>query len=458
MTAVEKYLPAYRRALDNHERKHPHWRIEVLVSLIKWSLRSLQRYIEDDRESKITRDEPLVELHYPVGWNWKPRGECDIARGGHIFGKITKKNTAGKRTAVRTLSKIMVNQLNATALADVTHWAWYEKLNNYYTPVLPAELSGKLNAIKDKRARREAFDELVRPFSIGAASIDYGDMKFKDGAWLPKQVTRELANIGNLMDIPRIAFSAEVNGRQIEMCLVFQIHPLIADYDEKKAYHPITVGLFIEPQFSGGNIVTQTPADWPRSDRETLWTGILHSVDQIVGKLVPASESEESVILSVNARLKVPANWWRPENRSAAIKQIADAHSVAGELIGISVQAAGSGIEKHGHDACPVCGWIHDTGFTQIKIGGFEAVSLSGLLPDIVRLVHQAHEKGFAGVSTKDGDLLKTCGGYRHPCKAFDDLKRRREYKLLFDTRKRGFISLRGAVGINRNKSEAGSE
>ena len=109
-------------------------------------------------------------------------------------------------------------------------------------------------------------------------------------------------------------------------------------------------------------------------------------------------------------------------------------------------------------EACPVCGWIHDAGLTQIKIAGADPISLSGLLPDIVRLVHRAHEKGLAGVSTKDDTLVKICGGYKHPCKAFDDLNQRAAYKLLFDTSRRGFISLRGAVGRNRNKSESNPE
>lgn len=110
------------------------------------------------------------------------------------------------------------------------------------------------------------------------------------------------------------------------------------------------------------------------------------------------------------------------------------------------------------YSACSTCGWRHDAGFTQIQIPGHEVVSLAGVLPGIVRLVHDAHEKGFPGLSTKDDALLEACGGYRNPCKAFDDLKRRREYQLLFDTRRRGFIALRGAAGRTRNKSEASPE
>jgi len=69
---------------------------------------------------------------------------------------------------------------------------------------------------------------------------------------------------------------------------------------------------------------------------------------------------------------------------------------------------------------------------------------LGGVLPEIVRLVHQAHEQGFPALSTKAEALVKACGGYRHPCKAFDDLKQRAAYQQLFDTRRRGFIALRG--------------
>jgi hypothetical protein len=106
---------------------------------------------------------------------------------------------------------------------------------------------------------------------------------------------------------------------------------------------------------------------------------------------------------------------------------------------------------------CAVCGWIHDASFTEIKIQPYEVMFFGGILPDIIALVHRALERGLLALSTKDAGLLKACGGYRHPCKAFDDLKRRDHYKILFDTRRRGFISLRRGRD-HRNKSESGSE
>jgi hypothetical protein len=458
MTAVEKYVPIFQNALKDYKKRHPHWRFEVLVSLIKWGIRSLKHYVEDPRERNITWDNPFVELHYPVGWNWKARGGCGIVPDGRIYGKITNKNTANKDLAAKTLGKIMAHWFNGTALWDITNGVWYEKLNNYYTPIVPVDLCTQLNAINNKRERRAAFDELIRPFSIGAASIDRADMKFKEGGPVPQKITKQVAKMYQSLDIKNISISGETNGRKFQMSLIFQIHPLIADYDKKKAYHPIVIGLFIVPEFSDRGVVTWTPADWPKNERELFWDQLLRDIGREMNSLIPKTESEDSIILSVNSKIKIPAEWWRPENRGEAIKHITNLQSQAGDLMGISVGLTESGLESPKTEACPVCGWIHDRGFTQIKTDSHDAISLAGILPEIVSLVHRAHEKGFTGLSTKDDALLRVCGGYRNPCKAFDDLNHRDDFKRLFDTRKRGFISLQGALGRNRNKSEARPE
>jgi hypothetical protein len=100
---------------------------------------------------------------------------------------------------------------------------------------------------------------------------------------------------------------------------------------------------------------------------------------------------------------------------------------------------------------CQVCGWSHDPTFARIGTPSGEIDLGGGLLSEIVKIVHRAHETGQKGLNTKDDELVSLCSGYRNPCKAFDDLNHRDEYKLLFFTRKRGLISLNGAIGINRN-------
>jgi hypothetical protein len=90
-----------------------------------------------------------------------------------------------------------------------------------------------------------------------------------------------------------------------------------------------------------------------------------------------------------------------------------------------------------------VCGWVHDAHWTQFIRPGKEPIALAGVLPDIVAVIHGALEKGLPRVSTKDDALLRRCGGYGNACKAFYDLGQRAAYRALFDTSRRGFISLR---------------
>jgi len=176
--------------------------------------------------------------------------------------------------------------------------------------------------------------------------------------------------------------------------------------------------------------------------------------------------NEDRIELSVNAALTVPADRWLPDHRGAKIKKLANALAQCGEIGWLRVESlnpAGQASQlstlnpapAYGHPErrCPICGWIHDAAFTQINTGQTGNITIGGRLPDIVALVHRAHEHGLPGVGTKDAQLQKSCGGYRHPSKAFHDLKHRHDYKILFDTHKRGFLALRGAHVRTRNHS-----
>jgi hypothetical protein len=454
MTPTEKYFPVLQDMLDKYEKGHPCWHTEVFMSLVKGAFRALMFYLEDDKDPKITWDNPFVELHYPIAWNWqKKKLGAVIAPGGHIFGKITRQNTATRALASKTLSKIMANQLNATVLANATNWAWYEKRKNYYTPVLPLQLNEELNQIADKRKRRAYFDQLMAPFSIGACRIDL-DHGFKSGARLPKGVQN---NTSKKRCAGPIHFSGEINGRLFDTFLVVEVHPLIADYDKKLAYHPIIVGLPFRPTMAEDRIVEDFPSQWPKGDKEIFWKGLFENIGKLPGLLKPEKRNPESVVIAVNTKIKIPADLWRPENRSTIIKLMADAQGQVGEVMEFAVGTSESMQEKPGQSPCNVCHWAHDAAFTQIKVSSDKIISLGGVLPDIVAAVHRAGEKGLA-LSTKDEELVKLCGSYRHPSKAFDDLKHREDYKILF-ARKRGFISLRGVTGINsERKSETNPE
>ncbi len=440
---VRKAVRVLGKALANYEEAHPHWRIEVLVSLIKWSFKCLKHFIEDARDNEITWEQPFVELHYPVEWDWKASRMRGDEHGSILYGDITDTNVAEQKSAVETLSRIMARAMNAHALGDLTKWVRFAKRGDYHTPCLPLELAKALDSIKAKGPRQEAYERIARPFSIGAALVDYGAMEFQDGERVPAKVARRLAKLSDFIDIPHFRFSGDVNGRKIEMSLVFQIHPLITDHGEEKAYHPITVGFHIVPEVSGNQVFFENPAEWPKRDRGEFWKELFQALDGLADKLIPREESEDSMILTVNAQLKVPASRWKPESRGNVMKAITDALSLGGEVSQINVQTEEARNELRDRP-CPVCGFAHDHAFTQILVPGHASITIAGALPDIVRCVHTAHEKGFPRLSTKDDDLLRRCGGYGHPSKAFHDLRQSEAYKVLFDTSRRGFIALRG--------------
>jgi hypothetical protein len=440
---VRKAVRVLEEALDNYEQAHPHWRIEVLVSLIQWSLKCLKHYIEEARDQEITWEQPFVEARYPVEWDWEASRTNGDEHGRILYGNITDTNVADRITAAKTLSAIMVRAMSAHALGELTNWVRLAKRGDYYTPCLPFELTKALNSLKGKANRRQAYEQIARPFSIGAALVDYGTMELQNGERVPAKVARQLAKLSEFIDIPRIGFSGDVNGRKIEMSLIFQIHPLITDHSEEKAYHPITVGLHIVPEVSGNEVLFENPAEWPRKDRAEFWKELFRALDKLADKLIPKEESERSVILMVNAQLKVPASRWKAESQGNVMKAITDALSLGGEVEQINIEAEGARSELRGRQ-CPVCCFAHDHAFTQILVPGHAPITIAGALPDIVRCVHAAHEKGFPRLSTKDDGLLRRCGGYGHPSKAFHDLRQSGAYKVLFDTSRRGFIALRG--------------
>ena len=156
----------------------------------------------------------------------------------------------------------------------------------------------------------------------------------------------------------------------------------------------------------------------------------------------------EAVAMRVTVELTASALVWESGIGARPARIITNALSQIGQVTKYTVEKIED--EKGIGKRCAVCAWLHDYSFTQILDGKGAVISLRGRLPGIVRVVHQAHEKGFSELSTKNEDLVGACGGYHNPCKAFDDLKRRSDYKQLFDTSRRGFISLRRAVGINR--------
>jgi hypothetical protein len=234
----DKYVSIFKKALKSYASDHPHWQIEVLVSLIKWGLRNLRHSIERKRNTKISWDEPFLKLHYPVKWDWKSKIQGDEVRRKQILGRFTRANTSDIQKAGKTLSQVMTTWLYTMALGLFTNDAWFEKRENTYIPYLPNEINAAVNEIKDRSRKQAAFEEIFRPFSIGTARIYIPESELKKNGRISKNVAKQVQTIGHRMDIPGVQFSGDINGRKIWAGLIFEIEPLIIDYDSTESRTP----------------------------------------------------------------------------------------------------------------------------------------------------------------------------------------------------------------------------
>jgi Restriction endonuclease len=296
----EKYFHAFQSVVATYEREHPHWRIEVLISLIKWGIRSLRHSIEEGPNSKITWTNPLVELHYSVEWDWKAAHDGAVVYGSQRMGMVTPQNTSNVKAAAKTVGSMVARRLTVAALEDFTHGAWFEKRENIYVPYLAPELDTTVRQIRGKWKKREAVEGAFKPFWIGTTRIDWpGGTREKRGR-MPRAVAKRLDAVQQRMDIPGISFAGDVNGRSIWSGLVFEIQPLVIDYDTREAYYAVTAGLAFEHKLVGNEVISLTPASWPRKDQAAFWEQVLQRIHELNEKLIPEEESRNSIILVQN--------------------------------------------------------------------------------------------------------------------------------------------------------------
>jgi len=177
---------------------------------------------------------------------------------------------------------------------------------------------------------------------------------------------------------------------------------------------------------------------WGEDEKLEVWpaqTVTLEEVAAIDSKAGSLTTKEGAVVRTEVARKALSAEEYRSVQQERTIAALAEV---------ASVKAEETRVRSEEKQRCATCGWIHDARFSEIVIPRKPPLILSGVPQAIFARVHAAHERKERFVSTKDDALLKLCGGYGHPCKAFHGLRQSAAYKALFDTSRRGFIALRG--------------
>lgn len=449
--AVQDALRLVQNAVRNYQSDHKNWHLEVIFSLITWGLKNLRVFLDGAPKSKqqVPWEHPFVTVNYPVDWDWgaaKQRGE---EYGRVLCGKVTHQSLSEKPTARNELTKLLVSILTCSALGDLTNHVRLSKRGDAYRAYLPSPVVEYLESISSKTKRDGLFNQIIRPFSIGAASIDLDLDALRDRQSIPKKAAKQLRNISNLIDIRGIRLSGDVNEHKIDMSLIFQIHPLVTDIELERAYYPLTVGLFVEPKITRRGILIDGPGKWSAKDRDQFWKQLFQQLDERIRGLFP-KDSAQYLILNVNSQLKVSRSDWT-EDPAGITKKVTEALSLAGQISQLNFETSENSVVSG--SSCTICGMVHDPMFMRIALPSGEVFDLTGVLSDIVQCVHLAHERGEVRLFIKNDELVKVCGGYRFPSKAFYDLGQATAFKALFDTSKNSYIRLRSAIVTGRNTS-----
>jgi len=153
-------------ALDLYEREHPEWQNECVYWLMDYSLHRLKDFIESKQEHEISWSSPFVELKFPVECRWfEENGEPKFSVNA---GKITEKDLASEESALKSLTRLMVRQIEITTLQTVTNYAAYSQKRRRYTPMLDQESveynlrhSSPLSTLRYLSFRQEEIDRAI---------------------------------------------------------------------------------------------------------------------------------------------------------------------------------------------------------------------------------------------------------------------------------------------------------
>jgi hypothetical protein len=303
----EKYQAHFEKlgdALELYEGEHPDWQDECLYWLADYSLHRLREFIESKDECEISWSSPFVELKFPVECRWfEEDGEPKFSVN---TGKITEKDLASKEGALKSLTRLMVRQIEITTLQTVTSYAAYSQKGRRYTPMLGQDAVGYLQSLKSAKERGDAISSLLQPYSTGGGSITF-PTDIQPGDTIPESVAIQLSKIKPpLLTVP---LKLEKIG-DVQVFVIFEVHPLIVNFAKKEAHYPLVIGLSV---FTNSSLKAPLPTPpWlcfgklSKAEQRKLWDSIFETTSARFAQFWPKKRDQlEEAIIDVNLRIRI---------------------------------------------------------------------------------------------------------------------------------------------------------
>ena len=291
-------------ALDRYEKDHPNWQDECLFWLMESSLKRLKSFLCSPKAGKSVWESPLLELKFPVECRWfEEGGEKKFTVNS---GRVSETDLETKSSVVKSLTRLMVRQIEITTLQAVTNYAAYSQKGKRYTPMLGQDSLDYLRSLKTDRERGAAITSLLQPCSFGGGTIEFPNT-LKPGDQIPKSVAIQLSKIKP----PLLSIPFEIDGKMgAQVMVLFEVHPLVVDFSKQTAHYPFIVGLSVLSE-TVQNIRSAIPpwkylSELNSTSKSNLWDALLGAAAARLAEFWPRKRVDiEEAIIHVNARIRV---------------------------------------------------------------------------------------------------------------------------------------------------------
>lgn len=301
----ESYHRIFEKAVTNYEATNPEWRSSVIISLAELGLLSLKRYVEAPSKQESRWESPYIDFEYSADIDWDAWTASKYLNFQTL--QLTKGSIEGEAVAEKTLAGAMVKHFTITALSGFTAWAVFEKRGDTYEAFLSREQAETLAHLPDPRQKELFLKMLHHPFSFGAGVFSFDETEGPEFRSLSSDQNEEFRELSKLIHEPLLSKTTTIDGKTLESRVIFQVHPLTIDPEQKKAFFTITTGIFLQPIGAADDPLAPSlswanPANWPAKDRAEFLESLLKSVREL--HCAEPDEMTEKFI-TVNAQLKI---------------------------------------------------------------------------------------------------------------------------------------------------------
>lgn len=239
-----------------------------IAHLAERAVASLKLYVENPNEPEINWQNPVVELLFPIPWNFQTMREDFFTS----IISLPEENSQDISKFLRTegvLSETLAF-FHFFVLRQLTKGGAFQKeADQNKSFLLPFQEKQYQNL---SASEREAFlQSCLEAFPIGSGFLDVNALlsSLNENPKIPLEEKLHLLKPQPEQD-STLFFDYKDHEKIITGGFSMSIKPLVVDLDQKKAFYPITVSLiFISPE---------TPASFPQAEREKFWNALLQIV------------------------------------------------------------------------------------------------------------------------------------------------------------------------------------